>query len=545
MRVADRPATAARHTYTCHAALFRFATPPLRSVRVTAAWRAWTVVMTPSPIPALDLRIRHMRLLFVPALALLFAGCAHRASEVRPVTPIAVPDAFRASATTTAVVPHWLTTFADPTLESLVREAWAANPDLRATAARLAQSEARATQAGATRLPSVSAEFGAARTRSNPDLGAGAQTRYSTEYNAGLGVAWEIDVWGRLAAGSRAEGAEAIAARTDLEAAHRALAAQVARAWYRLAHDRLRLTLIEDFRRSSAITEKLLSQRFADGKSPAVDVRAARADLARAEVDVRDRQRVMAESSRALETLLGRYPAAELAAAEDLPPPPPSLPAGLPSDLLLRRPDLRAAATRLIAADERLAGAEADLLPRLSLTASGGTRSDALRNLTDPDFLVWTLIGNLTQPLFEGGRRLAVVDEREARVRELAATWAAAAITALREVEDALAVSDAQRDTLPQMQTSADESQAVVRLLQERYAAGLGDGLTLLREQRTALSRRIDLLNLRLEQLLTRIDLHQALGGDVTADQRTAEERVIERDRTSPAAGVTNNERKP
>jgi outer membrane protein TolC len=199
--------------------------------------------------------------------------------------------------------------------------------------------------------------------------------------------------------------------------------------------------------------------------------------------------------------------------------------------LLLRRPDLRAAATRLIAADERLAGAEADLLPRLSLTASGGTRSDALRNLTDPDFLVWTLIGNLTQPLFEGGRRLAVVDEREARVRELAASWATAAITALREVEDALAASDAQRDTLPRMQTSAEESQAVVRLLQERYAAGLGDGLTLLREQRTALSRRIELLNLRLDQLLTRIDLHQALGGDVVANQRSVEDDAITRDR--------------
>jgi outer membrane protein TolC len=197
----------------------------------------------------------------------------------------------------------------------------------------------------------------------------------------------------------------------------------------------------------------------------------------------------------------------------------------------MRRPDLRAAATRLIAADERLAGAEADLLPKLSLTASGGTRSDALRNLTDPDYLVWTLIGNLTQPLFEGGRRLAVVDEREARVRELSANWAKAAITALREVEDALAASDAQRDTLPRLQTSAAESQAVVRLLQERYSAGLGDGLTLLREQRTALSRRIEVLNLRLNQLLTRIDLHQALGGEVVADQRQVEQQTIERDR--------------
>lgn len=511
--------------------MFRLATPPLRSAWGTAAWRTQTVVKMPSPTPALDTRIRRMRLLLVPAFTLLLAGCAPRASEMRVEAPVPLPDAFRGSADTTAAVPHWLTTFADATLESLVREAWAANPDLRATAARLAQAEARATQAGAARLPNVSAEFGASRARSNPDLGAGAQTRYSTEYNAGLGVAWEIDVWDRLAAGSRAEGAEAIAARTDLEAAHRALAAQVARAWYRLAHDRLGLALIEDFRRSSAVTEKLLSQRFADGKSPAVDVRAARADLARAEVDVRDRQQLLAQSSRALETLLGRYPAAELAAADDLPPPPPSLPAGLPSDLLLRRPDLRAAATRLIAADERLAGAEADLLPKLSLTASGGTRSDALRNLTDPDYLVWTLIGNLTQPLFEGGRRLAVVDEREARVRELSATWAAAAITALREVEDALALSDAQRETLPQMQTSADESQAVVRLLQERYAAGLADGLTLLREQRTALSRRIELLSLRLEQLLTRIDLHQALGGDVVSDQRTVEGQAIERDR--------------
>lgn len=484
--------------------------------------------------------------LIVTTLALLaFSGCAQRASDATPAVPVDVPAHFQAGTATTPVAPAWLATFSDATLAALVHEAWQANPDLRATAARLAQAEARATQAGAARLPALDLDAGASRLRTNPDLGAGPRKQYTTDYQVGLGVAWEIDVWGRLAAASRAEGAEALAARTDLEAAHRALAAQVARAWYRLAHDRLRLALIEDFRVSSAVTERLVSQRFADGKSPAVDVRAARADLARAEVDVRDRQRILAQSSRALEVLLGRYPAAELAAADDLPAPPPDLPAGIPSELLLRRPDLRAAATRLLAADERLASAQADLLPKLSLTASGGTRSDALRNLTDPDYLVWTLIGNLTQPLFDGGRRGAVVDERAARVRELAASWATAAITALREVEDALAASDAQRETLPRMQTSAEESQAVVRLLQERYAAGLGDGLTLLREQRTALSRRIELLNLRLDQLLTRIDLHQALGGDVTADQRSREDQTIDRDRSAPTTGSTHPERTP
>src|SRR5688572_13703188 len=127
----------------------------------------------------------------------LFSGCAHRISDVRPATAVQLPETFRGSATAAAEVPQWLTTFADTTLESLVHEAWAANPDLRATAARLAQAEARATQAGATRLPSISAEFGAARTRNNPDVGAGPQPRYGTEYSAGLGVAWEVDVWGR------------------------------------------------------------------------------------------------------------------------------------------------------------------------------------------------------------------------------------------------------------------------------------------------------------------------------------------------------------
>lgn len=483
-----------------------------------------------SPVPAVESRIRRLRPVLVPALALLLAGCAQRPSDLQAEVPVVVPAHFGA-APTTDVVPEWLATFNDATLAALVREAWAANPDLKATAARLAQAEARAVQAGAARLPSVSAEAGATRSRSNPDLGGGPQKQYRTEYDLGLGVAWEVDVWGRLAAASRAEGAEAIAARTDLEAAHQALAAQVARAWYRVAHDRLRLALIEDFQRSSAVTERVISQRFTDGKSAASEVRAARADLARAEVDLRDRHTLLAQSRRALETLLGRYPAAELAGTDALPPPPPDLPAGLPAELLLRRPDLRAAATRLIAADERLASAEADLLPKLSLTASGGTRSDALRNLTDPDYLVWTLVGNLVQPLFEGGRRRAVSDERAARVRELAAGYASAAITALREVEDALATGEAQRTTLPLQQRSAEESAAVVRLLEERYAAGLGDALTLLREQRTALTRQIELLNLRLDLLLTRIDLHQALGGGVLADQRTVEDSAITRDR--------------
>ncbi len=466
---------------------------------------------------------------------LVVSGCGNRTAKSTPHTPHAVPETWQSSSANGQLIPYWLSSLNDALLEQLVREAWSANPDVIMSAARYRQAVARAQQSGALRLPTVQAQAGAGRSRSNVELGNNQVTSiYRNDFNMGLSVGWELDVWDRLGALARADIADTRAAAYDITAAYRSLAAQVARAWYRLGYEQLRHQLISDFLDVAILTEKLLTERYQDGRTPAVDVRAARADVARARVDLAERQRAVKEAARTLEILLGRYPGGSIQGPPALATPPPPPPAGIPAIILFKRPDVRAAHQRLLASDERVASAQGDLLPRLSLTASGGTRSTELRNLLDPDYIVWNLVGNLTQPLFDGGRLSAVVAERKARVDEAAAAYAKVATAALREVETALTNSEIIIDEVTQGKKAADESDAVVTHLRDRYRDGLIDGLTLLRERRTALNQRITYLSLRLDDLFIRIDLLLALGGAALVNE---EAEAMEHATTAPVAG--------
>jgi NodT family efflux transporter outer membrane factor (OMF) lipoprotein len=480
-----------------------------------------------------------VRLGLITSVAWMVSSCAHRVTQTTPTLPAPLPATWQSDTVTGDLLPFWLSSLHDPALEQLVRDAWVANPNVIVAAARYEQAVARARQTGTQRLPSLNLDAGAGRARTNTTTPLGTSSLYTTNYNLGLSVAWEIDVWGRLGSFARADVAEATATHSDTVAAYRSLAAQVARAWYRLGYEQLRLALIENFHEVSTMTERLLSERYRDGRAPAVDVHAARADLARAKVDVAERQRAVKEAARALETLVGRYPAGNLVGPVALPQPPPTPPAGVPATVLLQRPDLAAAQQRLLASDQRLAGSRADLLPRISLTASGGARSNDLRDLFDPEYLVWNLLGNLTQPLFDGGRRSAVVDEQRARVTEASANWAVAAINALREVETALANGEIIQTEVTHSQQAADESETVVKNLRDRYRDGLTDGLTLLREQRTALNQQVNYLVLRLDQLLIRIDLLLAFGGATLDDEADIINRAVHADTSAPVTPPT------
>jgi outer membrane protein, multidrug efflux system len=483
------------------------------------------------------------RIYFLSVLVMgltMLSSCAERSQSKspqpqQPNLSHELPAQFTAQVTEQSAdrseqIPPWLGHFADEQLTTFIYSAWRAHPDVLISAARYEQALARAQQIGATRLPSVDVSGSVGRSRSAMSPG---NTTYRTEYYVGAGLAWEIDVWGRLSSLARAENADTQAAQIDMVAAYRSLAAQVARAYYRLAFEQLRLSISDDALRIATHNEQLLTGRFNTGRSPAVDVHAARADHARAASDMAERKRLLSDAARQLEQLIGRYPTGELRVVSALPTPPPAPPAGVPAELLIRRPDILAAQQRFIASDERLASANADLLPRLSLTANGGYRSNELRDLIDPENLVWNILGNITQPLFDGGRRGAVIDERAARVKELGALWAQTVIKALREVEQALAAHEFISAQLTHLGIATQESAAVVQQVRERYSDGLSDGLTLLREQRSALNNQVLLLQLQLDQVFVRLDLLLALGGETVPD----EAQVIERARqqgTSP-----------
>jgi NodT family efflux transporter outer membrane factor (OMF) lipoprotein len=411
----------------------------------------------------------------------------------------------------------WWQEFADPQLNALVDEAIAHNHDLRAAAARVDAAAAQASSAGAYQWPWFGAGFDASRQRRNfiglPFPGGGTLHKTFTSYGVGLSASWELDLWGRLRAGEAATLAELQASAADLRAAQHSLAAQTARAWFALLESRLQVELAERSVESFRQTADLVRGRFALGVRPALDVRLAESDLASARALLEQRKEQQALAVRQLEILLGRYPGGALQAAPDLPAMPPAVPAGLPADLLTRRPDLVAAERRAAAGDRRLAAATAALYPRIALTATAGTATQELGDLLDPDFFVWSLVGNLTQPLFEGGRLRAEVAREEALLRELAEGYASVALVALHEVESALATEQTFADRERHLQRATLEAGEARLQSQDRYLRGLENSTTLLDAQRRALTAEAQWLTARRLRLDNRIDLHLALGG--------------------------------
>lgn len=403
----------------------------------------------------------------------------------------------------------WLDSMADPQLHELVTEALHQNYNLQRLAARITAAEARAQQAGAKRLPDAELAFTAGRRQTNNNGSASISNNFSLQ----TALSWEVDLWNRLGLSAQAAISEVSASRTDRYAAELSLAANIARSWFRLAESGLQLQLGRDTEASYIQSLQVIEEQYRSGLSGALDLRLARAALANAQSNRANRQQELDFQQRQLETLLGRYPAGKLTPAQDLPQITTSIPVGLPSGLLERRPDLKSAAQRLIAAEQLSGAAGRNLLPGFRLTAAGGTSSTQLRNLLDWDYLIWSLAGSLTQSLFDGGSRTAEQDLARSKVEEQLADYATTALNAFREVETALAAETHLQEQENALQTATREAQEAQVLAEQRYTQGLEGIITLLETQRRATATRVGLLNIRRLRLENRINLHLALGG--------------------------------
>jgi multidrug efflux system outer membrane protein len=461
------------------------------------------------------------------ATALLAAGCAAGPvavpREALPEAPAAwtAVSARSEAATTAAEVGGWLDDFDAPGLPELVARALDANPDLAAAGARVAAARAQARIAGAPRLPSATLGLDAARTKRAPSGISATSASPVTTYGLDATVAWEADLWGRLGDTARAAVAERTAAEADYRAARLALAAEVAREWFALAEAEQQVNLATRTVASFGRSREVIEERYRTGLVDALDVRLARENEATARATRAQRLRERDGAVRALEVLLGRYPAAELAAADGLPKVRRPVPVGLPAELLERRPDLVAAEARLHAAGSRIGAAKKARLPSVTLTAAGGTASDRLHNLLDWDYLVWSLVGGITEPLFAGGRISGEVDLARARGDEAVADYATAVLGAFREVEAALSAEAHYAGQSQALSVAAAESGQAAELALERYTQGLTDIVTLLEAQRRAFTAESARLRTAREALDNRVDLYLALGGDFATDPPT------------------------
>lgn len=260
---------------------------------------------------------------------------------------------------------------------------------------------------------------------------------------------------------------------------------------------------------------ELLRSRFQLGLSGAQAVHLLKTLLIFNESQLMQRQDEYTLARRRLEVLLGRYPAAWIETAEALPPLPAPLPAGLPSELLARRPDLIGALNRLKAAGLRVEEARATLLPSIQLTASGGVSSEALSQLLDPASLFWSVTGGLVQPILNGRRLRNEIRFNEAQVEELLASYRTTVLTALREVEDALTTEISLREQERRLAEAVREAEASLELSKHAFRTGTPDPFSLLESLDNRLATQSAHLTVRRVLLSNRISLYLALGGGV------------------------------
>jgi NodT family efflux transporter outer membrane factor (OMF) lipoprotein len=455
-----------------------------------------------------------------PAL-LTLAACAVLAGCPLPSPPksddlntqampnLKVPGQWAAGPVDSAdVVPGWLASFHDPTLDGLVADAVAYNPDLRVAAARVEAAEAATRAAGGMLYPQLNV-LGHGGGKMGGD-GSGLQV-------FGLFAKWEIDLWGRVRASRASSTAQYEATELDRRYARESIAALVAKSWFLAREAALQRAIALQMVGSAEDLVKLTNDRVRVGNSDELESSQAEANVLSYRDLALQAELARDNALRSIELLAGRYPSAALQAPDDLPALPGPVPVGLPSQLLERRPDVVAAERRVAASFYNIRQAQAARLPTISLTASVNSVSSDLIVLKERDNPVWGVGANLLFPLFSGGTLAAQVDVATADQKAALAQYASIGARAFGEVENALSASfnlDRRYDVLARSVQANERALGFVRV---RYDVGNADLRAVQQQYLTLYTARSTFTGVRAQQLVQRVNLHLALGGGFEA----------------------------
>lgn len=450
----------------------------------------------------------------VLSLAVLTA-CSLTPDYERPAAP--VPTAFpsgAADAQAGQTLPAWSDFVADERLRKLVQLALENNRDLRVAMANVEQVRAQYRIARANQAPTVAA--GVTGERQGTEGG-----DISSVYTAGLMVsAWEIDFFGRLGSLKEAALAQYLATEEAARAAQTSIVAAVVSTWLTVQADEELLDLTRKAQATREDSLRLTKLRFDNGAASALDLRQAESLAATARATRAQQERQRAQDLNALALLVGQSVPAELlpVAGAQQPVQIAEVPEGLPSDLLTRRPDIRAAEQQLIAANANIGAARAAFFPRISLTASLGSASTELSGLFKDGSWGFTLAPQALLPIFDLGRNRAALEAAEASKVAAVATYEKTIQTAFREVADALAGRATYGEQLAAQEQLVQAESERVRLAELRYRNGVASFLDLLDAQRSLFSAQQGLAQTRLARQLNQVGLYKALGGGWTAD---------------------------
>jgi multidrug efflux system outer membrane protein len=423
-----------------------------------------------------------------------------------------VPPAYRfgdvaASDTTLAAVPTWWRGFGDPELDALVLEGLAANHDLRIATARVDEFAARVTSARAQSLPVVGYGASASRQRAG-------QLGISESYSAVLSASWELDLWGRIRRETEAARADLLATEEARLGVALTLVSAIVSGYVTLLDLDSQLEVSEATLKGREQNVELFQIRLDGGVISDFEMMQVKAEYETAASSIPVLQQAIAQQEHALSVLIGRNPGPIRRGRSLLTLAAPPVPAGLPSELIARRPDILQSEQQLVAANARVGAARALYFPSLSLTGVGGSASSELDDLFTGPAHTWSFVGQLLGPIFAGGAIDSANRQAEARREQALEAYQQAIQNAFRDVDDALAAIKSSRLLIASLERRVAALQRAVELVVERYDNGYSNYLDVLDSERSLFSAQLSLSQARGDSYRALVGLYRALGGD-------------------------------
>ena len=467
----------------------------------------------------MNIPVMNVARIICAAAAITLTACASTETQVPTV------DLPAATTTHIAGIERWWTQFNDPQVTALIEEAIVANLDLRLAVARIDEARANLQAARSFLFPTIEGYAGITRSRASraTDFIFVGPT-ISNAHSAGIQASYELDLWGRVRSGSNAADAQLLATRYSAETVRTVLAAQVATTYFALRAFDAELQITRDTLGTRGENVKLQKQRFDAGLVGDYELRLSDAERAAVAAQIPALERAVAQTEAALAVLAGRSARAvytpTITRGTDLETLHlgPEVPAGLPADLLARRPDIRQAEANLVAADFRISEARAQYFPSLILTGGFGSESSDLSDLFTSPARVWSIGLNLLQPIFNAGRISAQVDAATARRQQAEIGYVQSVQSAFRDAHDALIAHRTAREAFIAQDERRTQLRDALRLSDLRYKGGYSSFIDVLDNQRNLLDAERARVNALRDRQTALVDLYKALGGGWSPD---------------------------
>ncbi len=467
------------------------------------------------------LRPYFIKLIFIILVTVLAGACTMGPDFEPPDPGITIPQTFAVGADDNADVPqsleNWWRVFNDPEIDQIVSRVLENNPDIRTAAARVLEMQSVFRQTRADQFPSLGFEAEAGRQRYsafNPLTGTSG-TNVSDAFSLSLPASYEIDLWGRLSRATEAARAELLSAQENRRTIVQTLVAEAVTQYLTVESLERQIQVIRQSIDAYQMGLDIVEDRYRRGLSSILDVRQADRSLANARARLPALIAARGVQSQALGVLQGQYP--ETTPFCDPDPdyfrPPPPVPCGLPSDLMLRRPDVRAAEAALHGACARIGAAKAARFPQITLTGSLGYASNELDSLFDPSSELWRLAAGGRQSVFDAGKTAARQRAAEARYEQALAAYAKTVLQAFAEVEAALLNRREHINRRDRLLTYQEAADAALQVAQDRYSRGLVDYLTVLDARQMKIDADLQLVSVEFDILASHVSLCRTLGG--------------------------------